>query len=114
MSCEAMAHSTNTRGGDCRINSWNQVETCYNQVKNETCNTLGKGDCWYIFLLQQSQPILPKIESLKPYPDIMYYTSPGPIFHVDSEYEVRNQILDLCHVLSADLCWMAACMIIHT
>ena len=55
-------------------------------------------------LLQQSQSILPKIELMKPYPDIMYYTSPGPIFHVDSEYEVRNQILNVCHVLWADLC----------
>ena len=49
--------------------------------------------------LQQLQPILPKMESMKPYPDVMYYTSPGPILHVDSQYEVRNQILDLCHVL---------------
>ena len=55
-------------------------------------------------LLQQSQSILPKIESMKPYPDVTYYTSPGPIFHVDSEYEVQNQILDVCHVLWADLC----------
>ena len=31
------------------------------------------------------------------------YTSPGPIFHVDSEYEVRNQIWDLCQVLWADV-----------
>ena len=29
---------------------------------------------------------------MKPYPDVMYYTSPEPIFHVDLEYEVRNQI----------------------
>ena len=54
--------------------------------------------------LQQLQSILPKMESMKPYPDVMYYTSPGPILHVDSQYEVRNQILDLCHVLWADLC----------
>ena len=39
------------------------------------------------------------------------YTSPGPIFHVDSEYEVRNQIWDLCQVLWAGLCWMAVCMV---
>ena len=37
-------------------------------------------------------------------PCVMYYTSPGPILHVDPQYEVRNQILDLCHVLWADLC----------
>ena len=55
-------------------------------------------------LLQQSHSILPKIESMKPYSDNMYYTSPGPIFHIDSEYEVRNQILDVCHVSWADLC----------
>ena len=40
---------------------------------------------------------------MKPYPDVTYYTSPGPIFHVDSEYEVRNQIWDLCQVLWAGL-----------
>ena len=33
-----------------------------------------------------------------------YLTSPGPIYHVDSEYEVRNQIWDLCQVLWAGLC----------
>ena len=55
-------------------------------------------------LLQQLWSILPKMESMKPYPDVMYYTLPGPILHVDSKYEVRNQILDLCHVLWADLC----------
>ena len=40
--------------------------------------------------LQQLWSILPKMESMKPYPDVMYYTSPGQIFHVDSHYEVRN------------------------
>ena len=54
--------------------------------------------------LQQLRSILPKMESMKPYPDVMYYTSSGPILHVDSQYDVRNQILDLCHVLWADLC----------
>ena len=54
-------------------------------------------------LLRQLRSILPKMESMKPYPDVMYYTSPGPIFHVDSEYEDRNQIWELCHVLWADL-----------
>ena len=47
---------------------------------------------------------IPKMESMKPYPDVMYYISPGPILHEDSQYEVRNQILDLCHMLWADLC----------
>ena len=55
-------------------------------------------------LLQQLWSILPKMESMKPYPHVMHYTSPGPIFHVDLEYEVRNQIWDLCQVLWADLC----------
>ena len=55
-------------------------------------------------LLRQLRSILPKMESMKPYPDVMYYTSPGPIFNVDSEYEVRNQIWDLCWVLWAGLC----------
>ena len=41
---------------------------------------------------------------MKPYPDVTYYTSLGPIFYVDSEYEVRNQIWDLCQVLWAGLC----------
>ena len=50
-------------------------------------------------LLQQLWSILPKMESMKPYPHVMHYTSPGPIFHVDLEYEVRNQIWDLCQVL---------------
>ena len=38
-----------------------------------------------------------KMESMKFYPDVIYYTSPGPIFYVDSEYEVRNQIFQKWH-----------------
>jgi hypothetical protein len=52
-----------------------------------------------------------KMESMKPHPYVMYYTSPGLIFHVDSEYEVRNQILDWYHVLWADLYQTAACTV---
>ena len=54
--------------------------------------------------LQQLQSILPKMESRKPYPDVTYYTPPGPIFHVDLEYEVRNQIWNPCQALWAGLC----------
>ena len=49
-----------------------------------------------------------KNASIKPYPDVIYYTSPGPVFHVDSESEVRISILYPCHQLWSDLCWMTA------
>ena len=48
--------------------------------------------------------IMVKMELMKPYLDVTYYTSPGPIFYVDSEYDVRNQIWDLCQVLWVGLC----------
>ena len=92
------------RRGECRINLSNHIYICDNMVQNATGNVLAKRGCRYLCnipCLQQLWSILPKMEPIKPYLYAMYYTSPGPIFHVDSAW-------DLCQVSWADLCWTAA------
>ena len=53
-------------------------------------------------LLPLQQPLwalLPKMEYVKPHKNITYDMSPGPVFHVDSEYEVRIPIFHLHQML---------------
>ena len=88
-----------------RISLSNHDNICGNKVQNTTGSLHLQGTVYILLylLLQPLQSILPKMAYMKPYLDVTYYTSPGPIFHVDSESEVIISILDLCHVLWADL-----------
>ena len=54
-------------------------------------------------LLRQLRSILQKMESMKPYPDVTYYTSPGPMFQVENlKSEIRYGICVKCYGLVCD------------
>ena len=63
-----------------------------------------KSDQWVALKLLQW--LFLKKELLEPHLKITYNISPGTIFYVDSESEVRISIFDLCHVLWPDLRWL--------